>query len=120
MIDRAEDWGGDAVPTARNRPADGERGDASSADSPTAGDRPADDRAADAGRSDAVLTTPEQRAAAQRQYQDTVDHTYDVARIEAGPDAGSQDSRDPRPQHASDEGATRDAGAEPDADGDGA
>ncbi len=117
MIDRAEDWGGDAVPAARNRPGDGERGDASSADWRAAGDRPADDRAADAGRSDAALTTPEQRAAAHRRYQDTVDHTYDVARIEAGPDAGSQDSRDPRPQDASDEGATRDAGAEPDADG---
>jgi hypothetical protein len=115
VIDRAEDWGGDAVPAARNQPADGERGDASSADSPTADDRAADDRAADAGRSDAVLTTPEQRAAAQRRYQDTVDHTYDVARIEAGPDAGSQDPRDP-PQDASEEGATRDAGAEPDAD----
>ena len=127
MIDRAEDWSGDAVPAARNRPADGERGDASSADSPTladrpaadraAADRPAADRAADPGRSDAVLTSPEQRAAAQRRYQDTVDHTYDVARIEAGPDAGSQDARHPRPQNASDEGATRDADAEPDADG---
>jgi hypothetical protein len=121
VIDRAEDWDGDAVPAARNRPADGERGDASSADSPAgddraADDRAADDRAADAGRSDAVLTTPEQRVAAQRRYQDTVDRTYDVARIEAEPDAGSQDSRDPRPQDASEEGATRDAGAEPDAD----
>ena len=84
VIDRAEDWDGDAVPAARNRLTNHERGDASSADSP-AGDSPtADDRPADAGRCDAALTTPEQRAAAQRRYQDTVDHTYDVARIEAG------------------------------------
>jgi len=84
VIDRAEDWDGDAVPAARNRLTNRERGDASSADSPAADSPTADDRPADAGRCDAALTTPEQRAAAQRRYQDTVDHTYDVARIEAG------------------------------------
>jgi hypothetical protein len=110
VIDRAEAWDGDAVAAARNRPAGGERGDASSADSPAADDRPAD-----AARTDAVLATPEQRADAQRRYRDRVDHTYDVARVEAGEDAGPQDaqhSQDPRPRDASEEGAARDADAE--------
>src|SRR3984885_191366 len=89
VIDRAEAWDGDAVPTARNRPADSERGDAPSADSPAADDRPAD-----AARTDAVLATPEQRATAQRRYRDKVDHTYDVARIDAGQEAASQESQE--------------------------
>jgi hypothetical protein len=118
VIDRAEDWDGDAVPAARNRPADSERANASSADSPTAEDRPAD-----AARTDAVPATPEQRSAAHRLYRDRVDHTYDVARIEAGEDAGSQHSQDQqhsqdaRPRGASEEGATREADAEPGSDG---
>jgi len=89
VIDRAEDWDGDAVPAARNRPAGSERGDASSADSPAADDRPAGP-----ARTDAVLATTAQRSAAQRLYRDRVDHTYDVARIEAGEDAGSQHPQD--------------------------
>ena len=89
MIDRAEAWDGDAVLAARNRPADSERGDAPSADSTAADDRPAD-----AARTDAVPATPEQRAAAQRRYRDTVDHTYDVARIDAGQQAASQASQE--------------------------
>src|ERR1700734_3001852 len=84
VIDRAEAWDGDAVLAARNSPAESERGDAASADSPAADDRPAD-----AARTDAVLATPEQRAAAQRRYRDSVDHTYDVARIDAGQEGAS-------------------------------
>ena len=96
VIDRAEAWDGDAVLAARNRPADGERAEASSStDSPSADDRPAD-----AARTDAVLATPEQRAAAQRRYQDAVDHTYDVARIDAGQEAASQESQDSRSRGA--------------------
>ena len=109
MLDRVEDWDGDAVLAARIRPAGGERGDTFPADSPAAGDAPAD-----GARTDAVLTAPEQRSAAYRLYRDRVNHTYDVARIEAGEDAGSQD---PRPRDASEEGATRDADAESGADG---
>ena len=124
MIDRAGEWDGDAVPAARNRPADLERGDASSIDSPT----PADDAPAAGARADAVLTTPEQRAAAHRLYRDSVDrtyvdHTYDVMRIEAGEDAGSQDSQhshDPQPPESGEEGARRDADAEPSAHGEAA
>ena len=82
--------------------------------------RPADDAPADGARADAVLTTPEQRAAAHRLYRDSVDrtyvdHTYDVMRIEAGEDAGSQDSQhshDPQPPESGEEGARRDADAE--------
>ncbi len=98
MIDRAEAWDGDAVVAARNRPADSGRGDAPAGDTPAGGDRPAD-----AARTDAVLGTPEQRAAAQRRYRDTVDHTYDVARIDAGQEGASQESqesRDAQPQGA--------------------
>jgi hypothetical protein len=112
VIDRAGEWDGDAVPAAGNRPAVGERGDTFPIDSAAADDAPAD-----GARTDAVLATPEQRAAAQRLYRDRVDHTYDVARIEAGEDAGSQDSQhsqDPRPRDASEGGATPDADAEPD------
>jgi hypothetical protein len=115
MIDRAGEWDGDVVPAARNRPVGGERGDASPADSPAADDAPSD-----GARTDAVLTAPEQRSAAHRLYRDRVDHTYDVARIEAGQHPGSQDSQhsqDPRPQDASEEGTTRDADAEPTTDG---
>lgn len=151
MIDRAEDGDGDAVPTARNRPAGGERGDASSAESPTAESPTVDDVPADPARTDAVLSTAEHRAAAHRHYRDTVDHTYDVARIEAAeePQAGARDaqsrdagasedgaargaedsegepqggdaqeSQDPPPQGASEEGPTRDADPGPDADSD--
>jgi len=95
VIDRAEDQDGDAVLAARNRPAGGERGDVS-ADSPAADEKPAD-----ATRTDAVLATPEQRAAAHWRYQDTVDHTYDVARIEAadaepeGSDARDSEAESP-------------------------
>jgi hypothetical protein len=118
VIDRAGDWDGDAVPAARNRPAGGERGDTFPADSPAADNAPSD-----GARTDAVLTAPEQRSAAHRLYRDRVDHTYDVARIEAGEDAGSQHpqdqqrSQDARPRDASEEGAARDADAEPGASG---
>jgi hypothetical protein len=120
VIDRAGAWDGDAVPAARNRPADLERGDASSIDSPTPADAPAA-----GGRTDAVLATPEQRAAAHCLYRDSVDHTYvdhtyDMTRIEAGEDAGSQHSHDPQPRDASEGGATRDADAEPAAHGEAA
>jgi hypothetical protein len=110
VIDRAGEWDGDAVRAARNRPSGGEGGDTFPADSPAADDAPAD-----GARTDAVLTAPEQRSAAHRLYRDRVDHTYDVARIEAGADAGPQDSQrpqdpqNPRPQDASEDGATRDA-----------
>jgi hypothetical protein len=110
VIDRAEDWDGDAVLAARNRPPGGERGDTFPADAPAADDAPAD-----GARTDAAQTAPEQRSAAHRLYRDRVDHTYDVARIDAGADAGSRDSQhsrgsqDPRPRDASEEGATRDA-----------
>jgi hypothetical protein len=110
VIDRAEDWDGDAVLAARNRPPGGERGDTFPADAPAADDAPAD-----GARTDAAQTAPEQRSAAHRLYRDRVDHTYDVARIDAGADAGSRDSqhsrgsRGPRPRDASEEGATRDA-----------
>ena len=53
-----------------------------------------------------MLATPEQRAAAQRRYRDTVDHTYDVARVEAGQEAAS-----PEPQDSQSRGAGA-AGAE--------
>jgi hypothetical protein len=115
VIDRAGEWDGDAVPAARNRAGGGERGDTFPGDSPTA------DAPPDGARTDAVLTAPEERAAVQRLYRDRVDHTYDVARIEAGQDPGSQDSQpsqDPRPRGANEEGTTRDADAEPGADGD--
>jgi hypothetical protein len=110
VIDRAGDWDGDVVPAARNRPVVGERGDAFPADSPTADDAPAD-----GVRTDAVLTAPDERTAAHRLHRDKVDHTYDVVRIEAGEDAGSQDlqhSQDPRSRDAGEEGATRDADPE--------
>ena len=62
-----------------------------------------------------MLAAPEQRAAAQRRYRDSVDHTYDVARIDAGQEAASQGSQeDPKSRRpsASEEGATRDADAQ--------
>jgi hypothetical protein len=84
VIDRAGDWDGDAVPAARNRPASRERGDTLPADSSDADGAPSD-----GARTDAVLTAPEERAAAHRRYRDKVDHTYDVTRIEAEePEAG--------------------------------
>jgi hypothetical protein len=109
VIDRAEDLDGDAVLAARNRPADGERDGMPSTDSPVA----ADAVRTDADPSDDVLANAEQRAAAHRLHRDTVDHTYDVARIEAGQEAEPQDSRgsQPRGAGASEEGATRDPGS---------
>jgi hypothetical protein len=103
VIDRAGDWDGDAVPAARNRTVGGERGDAFPADAPPNG------APADGAQTDAVLTAPDERVAADRLYRDKVDHTYDVVRIEAGEDGGSQDTR---PRDASEEGAARDADAE--------
>ena len=108
MIDRAGDGDGDAVGAARNRPEDGERADTSSTDSPAHDDAPVD-----APRPDGVPTTAEQRAAAHRRYRDTVDHTYDVARVEAGEDARAG------AREASPRGATaREETPEPDADQD--
>jgi hypothetical protein len=103
VIDRAGDWDGDAVPAARNRTVGGERGNAFPADAPPNG------APADGAQTDAVLTAPDERVAADRLYRDKVDHTYDVVRIEAGEDGGSQDTR---PRDASEEGAARDADAE--------
>jgi hypothetical protein len=88
VIDRAEDGDGDACRPALDGPADAERADGSSADSPVTHDAP--DKAV---RSDGVLTSSEQRAAASRRYQDTVDHTYDVTRVEAAEPDGT-DARD--------------------------
>jgi hypothetical protein len=88
VIDRAEDGDGDAFRPALNGPADAERAGDSSADSPVTHDAP--DTAV---RSDGVLASSEQRAAASRRYQDTVDHTYDVARVEAAEPEGA-DGRD--------------------------
>jgi hypothetical protein len=85
VIDRAEDGDGDAFHPALDGP---DASDGSSADSPVTHDAP--DKAA---RSDGVLASSEQRAAASRRYQDTVDHTYDVARVEADEPDGS-DARD--------------------------
>src|ERR1700735_2533876 len=54
------------------------------------------------------------RATRRRRYQDTVDHTYDVARIDAGQESGSQQkSQDSQQQgtSTSEEGTTRDADA---------
>jgi hypothetical protein len=72
VIDRAEDGDGDAFRPALDGPADAERAGGSSADSPVTHDAP--DKAV---RSDGVLPSSEQRAAASRRYQATVDHTYD-------------------------------------------
>jgi hypothetical protein len=115
VIDRAEDGDGDAFRPARSGPVDAERAGPSSTDSPVTDDAPAD-----AVRTDALLATAEQRAAASRRYQDTVDHTYDVARVEAAEDAGSESpaappsDAQPRGASASEEGGARDR--DPDAD----
>ena len=115
MIDRAEDGDGDVFRPARSGPVDAERAGPSSTDSPVTDDAPAD-----AVRTDALLATAEQRAAASRRYQDTVDHTYDVARVEAAEDAGSQSpaappsDAQPRAASASEEGGAQDR--DPDAD----
>jgi hypothetical protein len=85
VIDRAEDGDGDAFRPALDGPAAAERADGSSADSPVTHDAP--DKAV---RSDGVLTSSEQRAAASRRYQDTVDHTYDVTRVEAAEPDGTE------------------------------
>ncbi len=47
-------------------------------------------RARRRGRADAVLAAPEQRADAHRRYRDTVDHTYDITRIESGEDSAAE------------------------------
>jgi hypothetical protein len=78
VIDRAEDGDGDAPRPALDGPADAGRASGSSADSPVAHDGPEQ-----AVRGDGVPTSGEQRAAASRRYQGTVDHAYDVARVEA-------------------------------------
>jgi hypothetical protein len=78
VIDRAEDGDGDEFRPALDGRADAEPPGGSSADSPATHDAP--DLAV---RSDGVPANSEQRAAASRRYQETVDHTYDVARIEA-------------------------------------
>jgi hypothetical protein len=87
VIDRAEDGDGDAVRPARNWPVDAGRAGTSPTDSPVTDDAPAD-----AARTDAVLTNAEQRAAAHRVYRDRVDHTYDLARIEAGAESQAHDA----------------------------
>jgi hypothetical protein len=115
VIDRAEDGDGEAFRPARGGPVDAEGAGPSSTDSPVTDDAPAN-----AVRTDGVLTSSEQRAAASRRYQDTVDHTYDVARVEAAEDAGSQSPAAPPPDaqpqgaSASEEGGARDR--DPDAD----
>jgi hypothetical protein len=78
VIDRAEDGDGDALRPALDGPADAGRASGSSADCPVTHDGPDQ-----AGQDYGVPTNGEQRAAASRRYQDTVDHTYDVARAEA-------------------------------------
>jgi hypothetical protein len=88
VIDRAEDGDGDAFHPAPSGPVDAERADppetdSPETDSPETDSRETDDAPARGGRTDAALATPEQRAAASRRYQETVNHTYDVARIEA-------------------------------------
>ena len=87
MIDRAEDWDGDTVRPAWHRPEGVEGDDRSPTDSPTADDSPGD-----ALRPDPVVTNTEQRAAAHRLYRDTVDHTYDVAGMDAGQDGEARDA----------------------------
>ena len=93
VIDRAGDGDDDVFRPARREPVDAERAGPSPADSPATDSPETDDAPARAGRTDAALTTTEQRVAASRRYQDTVDHTYDVARIEAEPPG--PDARDP-------------------------
>ena len=110
MIDRAEDRDADAVLAARKRPGGGEQPDGPSTASRAADSAGAEDVPADVALTDAALTTAEQRAAAHRRYRDTVDHTYDVARIEAGEDAqaGAQEAQ-PSGATACDETPERDA-----------
>ena len=99
-----------------------ERGDASSTDSPTA----ADGAPADGARTDAVLTTPEQRAAAHRRYRDSDTRsitrmTWRGSRPERTRDRRTRSTRTTRElADAGDEGATRDADAEPSAHGEAA
>jgi hypothetical protein len=64
-------------------------------------------------RADAAPATPDQRAAVHRQYQDTVDHTYDVARVDSGEDERAEPHKSPpRDEAESDETAERAAEAE--------
>jgi hypothetical protein len=64
-------------------------------------------------RADAAPATPDQRAAVHRQYQDTVDHTYDVARVDSGEDERAEPHESPpRDEAESDETAERAAEAE--------
>ena len=95
---------GDAVGAARHRPAGGERAGTSPADAAD------DDAPAGSDRADAAPATAEQRAAACRSYRDTVDHTYHVARVEAGQDARSEaQEAPPRGATAPDETPEQDA-----------
>jgi hypothetical protein len=118
VIDRAEDGDGDAFRPALDGPADAERADGSSADSPVTHDAP--DTAV---RSDGVLTSSEQRAAASRRYQDTVDHTYDVARVEAaepdGTDARDSEAESPEVPDAEVSDAEAPEAEAPEAEGEG-
>jgi hypothetical protein len=113
VIDRAEDRDADAVLGARNRPDGGEQPPGSSTALRAADSAAADESPADDARTDAVPLTAEQRATAYRRYRDTVDHTSDMARVEAGQDAQSE------AQEAPPSGATaRDETPERDADQD--
>jgi hypothetical protein len=115
VIDRAEDGDGDgdAVPGARNRPDNDGQPDRSSTALRAADSAEADESPAADARTDAVPATAEQRANAYRRHRDTVDHTYDVVRIEAGDGAQAEAPQAPP------RGATaRDETPEPDADQD--
>jgi hypothetical protein len=113
VIDRAEDGDGGAVRPAWRRPTDAERANPSATDSPAAADPPADGAA-----TGAVRASSEQRAAAHRRYQDTVEHTYEVARVDAGQDAEAE-PREAQAPDADDRETTRD-GEAPDTNGAGA
>jgi hypothetical protein len=64
-------------------------------------------------RADAAPATPDQRAAVHRQYQDMVEHTYDVARVDSGEDERAEPHKSPpRDEAESDETAERAAEAE--------
>jgi hypothetical protein len=115
VIDRAEDGDGDgdAVLGARNRPDNDGQPDRSSTALRAADSAEADESPAADARTDAVPATAEQRATAYQRHRDTVDHTYDVVRIEAGDGAQAEAPQAPP------RGATaRDETPEPDADQD--
>ena len=116
MIDRAGEWDGDAVRAARNRPSGGERGDTFPADSPAADDAPADRRPDRRGahRPRATVCRPSpvpgQGRSHVRRGEDRGRSGRRAAGLAArtGP-AGPAGPADPRPQDASEDGATRDA-----------